>query len=199
MRLHSKIRKNSQEKKPPAPRGSADRQGVTHGPEGQRPPKETITISALRCGMRNILASMTRPCNGQARKFVELGSSVRGDLGKQMEKLRLDYLPPREGAKQRRFKKSELDFIVSGNSEAIDLTLMNGVRLAMGPGVSDTLSDACSQRQLFPVKLIDALNLATFLARVVVAARIAQRITGCPASVLIADAWLLAAMQASPG
>jgi hypothetical protein len=177
MRLNSKIQTNSQEKKAP----------VLPGPKGK-----SITIPALHLRIRNIEAGVTRPQNGFMLRMVELSRSVAGDLSKRLEKASLEYLPPREGVTPRRFKKSELEYIVSGNCEAIDLVLMNEVRLAMGTGVSDTVSDACAERQLFPSKLIDALNLTTFLARVAIPARIAQRITGCPASALIADAWMVA-------
>jgi hypothetical protein len=122
-----------------------------------------------------------------------MSSELPGNLSKRLEKEMLQFVPPTEGGTtRRRFKKSELELIVSGNCEAIDLVLMDEVRLAMGTGVSDTLSDACAERQLFPRKLISALNITTFLARVAVPARIAQRITGCPASTLIADAWMVA-------
>lgn len=185
MRLNSKIRKNSQEKKAPALRGSATRQRL----KGE---SETISIPALLLTVRNVDAGMRRPSNRFAGRLVELSAHLPGNLSKKFEKAMLEFTPPSEGETRRRFKKSELELIVSGNCEAIDLALMNAVRLAMGSGVGDTLSDACAERQLFPASLITALNIVTFLARVAVPARIAQRITGCPASALIADAWMLA-------
>lgn len=71
----------------------------------------------------------------------------------------------------------------------IDVVLMSKLCDALGV-IDFDLIEACWQRGLLSSRLVDALRMAKFLSFTLPAARAAQSLTGVPASVLVAEAYL---------
>jgi hypothetical protein len=94
----------------------------------------------------------------------------------------------------KRIPREELDSFARGAVPAIDATLVNAMRTALAP-VSSEIIEACIQRKLFPHSVSFAIEWARFLSHVLVAARAAQLVTGCPASILIAEACQIAGLR----
>lgn len=73
---------------------------------------------------------------------------------------------------------------------AIDLVIAQRLNLALS-SIDDNLSSACFLRGILPDRLCEAITMATFLSATLPLARAAQIVTGVPASLLIAEAFVL--------
>lgn len=88
----------------------------------------------------------------------------------------------------KRIPREQLDSQAAGGISPIDSTIIGQLRTALA-NTNDALLNACLQRKLLPLSIINSLNTARFLAITMLAARTAQTITGVPASILISEAW----------
>lgn len=75
-----------------------------------------------------------------------------------------------------------------GDIPAIDAVIMGRLSAALN-SIDDALHTACFQRGLLPRIIGDSLRMACFLSQVLPMARAAQKQTGVPASILIAEAY----------
>jgi hypothetical protein len=91
----------------------------------------------------------------------------------------------------KRIPRKQLDPLARGGSSPIDSTIVTQLRTAMA-GAGDALMNACLERKLLPLPVINYVNIARFLSLVMLAARAAQRVTLVPASILMSEAWHLA-------
>ena len=84
----------------------------------------------------------------------------------------------------------------SQSAPPIDAALSFRLRGALQQ-IDFDLNEACQQRGILSAKLSDALHMAGFLACVLPMARAAQSLTGIPASLLVAEAYLHTAGDAT--
>jgi hypothetical protein len=90
--------------------------------------------------------------------------------------------------KLRRIPANELEPIIRGAIDPIDELVMRPARASLR-GIGDATVSALLERRLVPHKLTSALINAELLSLWLVIARAAQKVTGVPASILIAEIW----------